>query len=109
MKNYQIQDKEAGNVIEAYLTHEQAIKTLKKYEERDRIDNDFTPDFYEIVEMDDMLKTEINKLQKVEAISEKILAKLESMVDIDPCGLERCHLINAIQRIISQETNLKKA
>jgi hypothetical protein len=52
MKNYQIQDKEAGNVIEAYLTHEQAETKLKEYEEMDILDDTFTPAFYEIVEME---------------------------------------------------------
>jgi hypothetical protein len=78
-------------------------------EARFRVENMTVTPKKKKADIDKTFKTEINKLQKVEAISEKILAKLESMVDIDPCGLERCHLINAIQRIISQETNLKKA
>ena len=50
---------------------------------------------------------EIERLKKVETIANEILIKLETLVDIDPCGLDRCHLINAIQRILSEKTNLK--
>ena len=56
--------------------------------------------------MDKIFTPEITRLQKAEKVAEEILVKLETMVDIDPCGLERCHLINAIQRIISQKTKI---
>lgn len=57
--------------------------------------------------MNEIFAPQISKLQKNEAIANEILTKLESMVDIDPCGLERCHLINAIQRILTQKTEAK--
>lgn len=50
---------------------------------------------------------EIARLRKVEAIANEILTNLEKIVDIDPCGLDRCHLINSIQKVLSQKTNLK--
>jgi hypothetical protein len=56
--------------------------------------------------MDKIFAPQIARLQKAEKVSEEILSKLESLVDIDPCGLERCHLINAIQNIISQKTKI---
>jgi len=49
-KKYKIQDKEAGNVIENNLTLEDAIRILKEYEETDRKEGNYSPDFYEIVE-----------------------------------------------------------
>jgi hypothetical protein len=56
--------------------------------------------------MDKIFAPEITRLQKAEKVAEEILTELETMVDIDPCGLERCHLINAIQRILSQKTKI---
>lgn len=50
---------------------------------------------------------EIERLKKVEAVANDILVKIEGMADIDTHGLDRCHLINAIQRILSEKTNLK--
>lgn len=52
MQTYQIQDREAGNVIRRYLTKESAELKLKEYEAADMADGTFTPNFYEIVEMD---------------------------------------------------------
>ena len=51
---------------------------------------------------------EIARLRKVEAVASEILTSLEKIVDIDPCGLDRCHLINAIQKVLSQKTTLKQ-
>ena len=50
MKNYKIQDREAGNVIETGLTYEEAVNLLAKFEEEDKQDGTYTPDFYEIAE-----------------------------------------------------------
>ena len=57
--------------------------------------------------MNKIFAPQISKLQKSETVANEILTKIESLVDIDPCGLERCHLINAIQRILSQKTEVK--
>lgn len=48
MKNYIIRDREAGNIIEAVDTYEEAIKTVEAYEEEDRNNGNYTPNFYEI-------------------------------------------------------------
>lgn len=45
-----IQDRECGYFIDEFDTYEQAKKTLFEYEEQDKKDGYFTPDFYEIVE-----------------------------------------------------------
>lgn len=50
MKTYKIQDKQAGNVIDKGLSQEEADKLLAKYEEQDKANGDYTPDFYEVVE-----------------------------------------------------------
>jgi hypothetical protein len=49
-KTYKIQDREAGNVIETGLTFEEAQKTLKEFEESDKKEGIYVPDFYEIKE-----------------------------------------------------------
>lgn len=45
-------DKEAGNKIEAFDTIEEAKKAIIDYEEEDRNDGTYTPDFYDIVDED---------------------------------------------------------
>lgn len=47
-----IRDREAGNVIEEEYSLEAARDTLRSYEETDRIEGTYTPDFYEIVDPD---------------------------------------------------------
>ena len=52
MKNlYKIQDRETGNVIDEFATLEKAEQTLEEYEKMDKADGNFTPNFYEIVEL----------------------------------------------------------
>jgi len=46
---YQIQDREAGNVIEVFSSFADAQNAILKYENDDKADGNFTPDFYEIV------------------------------------------------------------
>lgn len=47
----QIQDREAGNVIECGLTLEDATKLVAEYEQEDKDNNIYVAEFYEIVEM----------------------------------------------------------
>jgi hypothetical protein len=58
MKAYQIQDREAGNVIDTDLTYNQAIQKLRHYEDIDMVNGNFTPYFYEIVEMESTNQSE---------------------------------------------------
>lgn len=46
---YVIRDKEAGNVIAKFNSYEEAQKELIKYENEDKANGNYTPDFYEIV------------------------------------------------------------
>ena len=57
--------------------------------------------------LEKLFSPEIARLRKVEAVANEILTELEKIVDIDPCGLDRCHLINSIQKVLSQKTILK--
>lgn len=46
---YVIRDREAGNEIDEFETMEEALEELARYEEIDKMNGDYTPDFYEIV------------------------------------------------------------
>lgn len=46
---YVIRDREAGNEIDEFETMEEAFEELARYEEIDKMNGDYTPDFYEIV------------------------------------------------------------
>ena len=46
-----IQDRESGNKIDEFATLEQAQNALTKYEETDKAEGTYTPDFYQIVEI----------------------------------------------------------
>lgn len=49
-QKYIIRDREAGNVIATFSSKDEACNELSKYEEQDKIDGTYTPDFYEIIE-----------------------------------------------------------
>jgi hypothetical protein len=51
---------------------------------------------------DRICKPEIARLKKIEAVAVEILKRLNNIVNIDYCGLDECHLINTIQRAISE-------
>ena len=46
MKNYIIQDREAGNEIESFSTIQEAQTTLLQYEQTDKREGNYTPGFY---------------------------------------------------------------
>ena len=52
MKKYKIQDREAGNVIEENLTFEQAQEMVLAFVKADKKEGNYTPEFYEIKEME---------------------------------------------------------
>ena len=45
-------DREAGNKIEVFSTIEEAIQAIAEYEEADKKDGTYTPDFYDIINED---------------------------------------------------------
>lgn len=50
MKKYIIQDSETGTFIDQFNTYQEAQQELERYENEDKQEGTFTPDFYEIVE-----------------------------------------------------------
>lgn len=51
MTKYIIRDGEAGNEITYFFNRVDAERMLEAYEEEDRADGTYTPDFYKIVEV----------------------------------------------------------
>lgn len=49
---YRTRDREAGNVIDSFETLEEARKAIKDYEETDKKEGTYTPDFYEIYDFE---------------------------------------------------------
>jgi hypothetical protein len=45
---YYTRDREAGNIIDKFETEQEALKAIKSYEEEDKRDGSYIPDFYEI-------------------------------------------------------------
>lgn len=46
-------DREAGNLIEPISSYTEGVELIRQYEEADKADGSFTPDFYEIEYEDD--------------------------------------------------------
>lgn len=53
MNKYLVRDREAGNVIEEYTSYFDALAGLKNFENIDRDEGTYTPNFYEIVQEDE--------------------------------------------------------
>ena len=49
MKKYIIRDRETGNKIASFDSYDEAAKELENYEAEDKRNEEYTPDFYEIV------------------------------------------------------------
>lgn len=49
MNKYIIRDREAGNKIATFDSYGEAVKELENYEAEDKRNEEYTPDFYEIV------------------------------------------------------------
>jgi|LakMenE18May11ns_1017448.scaffolds.fasta_scaffold9701880_5 hypothetical protein len=63
-QTYNIQDREAGNIIVSGLTLKNAQNFLRGYEETDRANHEFTPNFYEIGEDEEIEKSYFAKSKK---------------------------------------------
>jgi len=50
MTTFTIRDKEAGNIIESGLTETKAKILLEEFENQDKANGSYTPEFYEIIE-----------------------------------------------------------
>lgn len=49
INEYIIRDRETGNIIEETASKEKAEEIVRSYEEEDKKDGNYTPDFYEII------------------------------------------------------------
>ncbi len=88
---YQIQDREAGNIIEDNLTLEEAKKILKDFEKEDKKDNTYSEDFYEIMKTKTMktlktvkgkgIKTDVRTIQLTHEEIETIKIALQYVYD----------------------------
>ena len=89
MKKYVLRDKEAGNYINEYLTLQDAENSLKDFESIDKANNEYTPDFYEIKEVNDpttyLTKRQKTSLQGFIYIN-LIMAESVGLGDINECG-----------------------
>lgn len=56
--------------------------------------------------LEKLFAPEIARLRKVEAVANEILNSIENLVVINT-NIDRCHLINSIQKVLSQKTILK--
>lgn len=65
MKKYIIRDREAGNKIASFDSYEEAVRELQSYEAEDKRNEEYTPDFYEIVEDEQRLKNPLTKHTKL--------------------------------------------
>lgn len=46
-------DREAGNIIENFATKKEAEKAISRYEKKDKKEGTYSPDFYEVAEIED--------------------------------------------------------
>lgn len=53
---YIIRDREYGNEIETVNNYEEALEIVKTFEDEDKAEGKYTPDFYEIIEGEDNIK-----------------------------------------------------
>lgn len=71
-----VRDREAGNIIDTFATREKAEEAIAMYEDEDRQDDCYTPDFYEVYEMEeDMLNGiyEKNSYEVYDNVTEEIV------------------------------------
>lgn len=52
MKKLVVRDSLAGNIIEEVATLEEGKNLIKKFEEEDKEEDNYTPDFYEVAEVE---------------------------------------------------------
>ncbi len=45
---------------------------------------------------------EIERLKRVEVVSREILKEIDKVAEIDLCGLDNCHLINRVSKVVGR-------
>ena len=56
-----VRDREAGNIIEFFTTVREAKSAIREYEEEDRDEGTYTPNFYEVAVRKDGVYVSLNK------------------------------------------------
>ena len=78
---YKVQDREAGNVIDYFFTKEDADEAVAMFEENDKEDGTYTPDFYDVKLLDVEEETKyrlgglIKHLRFMQGMTQKDLAE----------------------------------
>lgn len=78
---YKVQDREAGNVIDYFFSKEDADEAVVMFEEGDKEDGTYTPDFYEVKPLDVEEETRyrlgelIKHLRFMQGLTQKDLAE----------------------------------
>ena len=83
--HYKVQDREAGNVIGYFTTKKEADEAVAMFEENDKEDGTYTPDFYEVKELDIEEYTRYRIGMKITAIRKA--AGLTQLQLAEKCGM----------------------
>lgn len=46
-----VRDREAGNIIDEVLSYDEGLELIKRFENEDKTNNMFVPDFYEVAKI----------------------------------------------------------
>ena len=71
MKYYTIVARETGSRIEDYATNEEAQKAIRAFEDEDKELGTYTPDFYEVIELDTADKKKLSDMTNHEILNYK--------------------------------------
>lgn len=51
-KKFVVRDREAGNIIDYVASEEEGLKLIQEYEQADRAEDIYEPNFYELAEVE---------------------------------------------------------
>lgn len=52
LKTFVVRDREAGNIIDYVASKEEGLKLIQEYEQADRAEDIYEPNFYELAEVE---------------------------------------------------------
>jgi len=101
---YKIQNKETGDIIDTLVTLHEAKKALENYENQDKKDGNYEPDFYEIVENQysiyHLKEGDYSwSLKKVIGSKDEAIEELQRWADIDASNLEDEAIIVSLEDV----------
>ena len=82
---YKVQDRETGTLIDLFYIKEQAEMAVAEYEKQDKENGSYTPDFYEVKELDIEEYTRYRIGMKITAIRKA--AGMTQLQLADKCGM----------------------